>query len=41
MKKEIIVMTCSEKHWGYCVVGIDTAADECIRLVVSDELDIN
>ena len=41
MKKDIIVLTCSAKHGGYCVAGIDTATDEWIRLVASNNLNTN
>lgn len=39
MKKDIIVLTCSAKHGGYCVAGIDTETNEWIRLVASDNLE--
>ena len=41
MKKDIIILTCSAKHSGYCVAGIDLDSDEWIRLVASDDLDTN
>ena len=41
MEKDIIVLTCSAKHSGYCVAGIDLETDEWIRLVASDDLDTN
>ena len=41
MKKDIIVLTCSAKHGGYCVAGIDTETNEWIRLVASDNLETN
>lgn len=36
MRKEIIVLTKSIKHNGYCVAGIDANTGEWIRLVSSD-----
>lgn len=41
MKKDIIILTCSAKHGGYCVAGIDTETDDWIRLVASDDLGTN
>lgn len=41
MKKEIIILTCSAKHGGYCVAGIDIDSYEWIRLVSSDNLNNN
>ncbi len=41
MEKDIIILTCSAKHGGYCVAGIDLTTNEWIRLVGSDNLDTN
>ena len=41
MEKEILILTCSAKHRGYCVAGIDLDTDEWIRLVASDDLNTN
>lgn len=41
MEKEILILTCSAKHRGYCVAGIDLDMDEWIRLVASDDLNTN
>ena len=41
MEKNIIILTCSAKHSGYCVAGIDLDTDDWIRLVASDNLDTN
>lgn len=36
MKKNIIILTKSIKHGGFCVAGIDTDNGEWIRLISSD-----
>lgn len=41
MEKDIIILTCSAKHGGYCVAGIDTETGDWIRLVASDDLETN
>lgn len=41
MDKDIIILTCSAKHSGYCVAGIDIDSDEWIRLVASDNINTN
>mgnify|MGYP004622983189 CR=1 FL=1 len=41
MEKDIIILTCSAKHSGYCVAGIDLDSNEWIRLVATDDLDTN
>ena len=41
MEKDVIILTCSAKHRGYCVAGIDLTIGEWIRLVGSEDLDTN
>ncbi len=41
MEKDIIILTCSAKHSGYCVAGIDLDTDDWIRLVASNNLNTN
>lgn len=41
MEKDIIILTCSAKHGGYCVAGIDRDTDDWIRLVASNNLNTN
>lgn len=37
MKKNIIILTKSDKRAGYCVAGIDEMTGEWIRIVSSNE----
>lgn len=37
MIRDIIILTKSDKHSGFCVAGIDTANGEWVRMVSSDE----
>ena len=41
MKKNILILTCSSKHHGYCVAGIDLSTNKWIRLVSSPEVSHN
>jgi len=41
MEKDIIILTCSAKHSGYCVAGIDLNSDEWIQLVATSDLNTN
>lgn len=36
MKKDIIILTKSDKHSGYCVAGIDKKTGEWVRVISSD-----
>lgn len=36
MKKDVIVLTLSDKNKRYCVAGIDVVTREWIRLVIDD-----